>query len=127
MSKSNVNHNLVCEKIGWDWANKKMLVKIYDSLDFIISFDNRKPTWKNIIKHMFLVHNDDINRININGYYSTIRKILQDIKVIQYKTINGVRTYELERGANWDRFYGDEDWSWFITNTNSGGYGEIVK
>ena len=127
MSKSNVNHNLVCEKIGWDWANKKMLVKIYDSLDFIISFDNRKPTWKNIIKHMFLVHNDDINRININGYYSTIRKILQDIKVIQYKTINGVRTYELERGANWDRFYSDEDWSWFITNTNSGGYGEIVK
>lgn len=127
MSKSNVNHNLVCEKIGWDWANKKMLVKIYDSLDFIISFDNRKPTWKNIIKHMFLVHNDDINRININGYYSTIRKILQDIKVIQYKTINGVRTYELERGANWDRFYSDEDWTWFITNTNSGGYGEIVK
>ena len=127
MSKSNVNHNLVCEKIGWDWANKKMLVKIYDSLDFIISFDNRKPTWKNIIKHMFLVHNDDINRININGYYSTIRKILQDIKVIQYKTINGVRTYELERGPNWDRFYSDEDWSWFITNTNSGGYGEIVK
>ena len=127
MSKSNVNHNLVCEKIGWDWANKKMLVKIYDSLDFIISFDNRKPTWKNIIKHMFLVHNDDINRININGYYSTIRKILQDIKVIQYKTINGVRTYELERGPNWDRFYSDEDWSWFITNTNSGGYGEIIK
>ena len=127
MSKSNVNHNLVCEKIGWDWANKKMLVKIYDSLDFIISFDNRKPTWKNIIKHMFLVHNDDINRININGYYSTIRKILQDIKVIQYKTINGVRTYELEKGANWDRFYSDEDWSWFITSTNSGGAGYIVK
>ena len=127
MSKSNVNHNLVCEKIGWDWANKKMLVKIYESLDFIINFDNRKPTWKNIIKHMFLVHNDDINRININGYYSTIRTILKDIKVIQYKTINGVRTYELERGANWDRFYSDEDWSWFITNTNSGGYGEIIK
>ena len=127
MSKSNVRHDLVCDKIGFDWANKKMLVKIYESLDFIINFDNRKPTWKNIIKHMFLVHNDDINRININGYYSTIRKILQDIKVIQYKTINGVRTYELERGANWDRFYSDEDWTWFITNTNRGGYGEIVK
>ena len=127
MSKSNVRHDLVCDKIGFDWANKKMLVKIYDSLDFIISFDNRKPTWKNIIKHMFLVNNDDINRININGYYSTIRRILQDIKVIQYKTINGVRTYELEKGANWDRFYSDEDWSWFITNTNSGGAGYIVK
>ena len=127
MSKSNVNHNLVCEKIGWDWANKKMLVKIYDSLDFIISFDNRKPTWKNIIKHMFLVHNDDINRININGYYSTIRTILKDIKVIQYKTINGVRSYELEKGPNWDRFYSDEDWSWFITDTANGGYGKIVK
>ena len=23
--------------------------------------------------------------------------------------------------------FGDEDWSWFITNTNSGGYGIIVK
>ena len=127
MSKSNVRHDLVCDKIGFDWANKKMLVKIYESLEFVIDFDGRKPTWKNIIKHMFLVHNDDINRININGYYSTIRKILQDIKVIKYKTINGVRTYELEKGANWDRFYSDEDWSWFITNTNSGGYGEIIK
>ena len=127
MSKSNVRHDLVCDKIGFDWANKKMLVKIYESLEFVIDFDGRKPTWKNIIKHMFIVHNDDINRININGYYSTIRKILQDIKVIKYKTINGVRTYELEKGANWDRFYSDEDWSWFITNTNSGGYGEIIK
>ena len=73
------------------------------------------------------MYGDNINRININGYYSTIRTILKDIKVIQYKTINGVRRYELEKGPNWDRFYGDEDWSWFITNTNSGGYGEIIK
>jgi hypothetical protein len=33
----------------------------------------------------------------------------------------------LSKGKNWDRFYGNEDWSWFITNTNSGGYGMIIK
>ena len=32
-----------------------------------------------------------------------------------------------KENKNWDRFYSDEDWSWFITNTNSGGYGTIVK
>ena len=32
-----------------------------------------------------------------------------------------------KENKNWDRFFGDEDWSWFIPNTNSGGYGTIVK
>jgi len=60
--------------------------------------------------------------VSVNGYYSTIRKNLKDIKVIKYNGRKG-----LEKGENWDRFFGDEDWSWFITNTNSGGYGTIVK
>jgi hypothetical protein len=117
-----INHTLVEEKIGFDWANKKMMVKVYDSLKYIIEQSIAEPTWKNVIKHMFIMHDDDINRININGYYSTIRKNLKDIKVIQYNGRKG-----LSKGPNWDRFYGDEDWSWFITNTNSGGYGTIVK
>ncbi len=88
----------------------------------IIEQSISQPTWKNVIKHMFIMHDDDINRINVNGYYSTIRKNLKDIGVIQTNGRKG-----LSKGPNWDRFYSDEDWSWFITNTNSGGYGTIVK
>jgi hypothetical protein len=60
--------------------------------------------------------------VSVNGYYSTIRKNLKDIGVIKYNGRKG-----LVKGDNWDRFFGEEDWSWFITNTNSGGYGIIVK
>ena len=117
-----LDHNLVSEKIGYDYANKKMMIKVYDSLRYIVEHSISKPTWKNVINHMFVMFGDDINRINVNGYYSTIRKNLKDIKVIQYNGRKG-----LSKGPNWDRFYSDEDWSWFITNTNSGGYGTIVK
>jgi hypothetical protein len=80
-----------------------------------------KPTWTMIIKQMLTADNR-LDKVNVNGYYSTIRKNLKDIKVIKYNGRKG-----LEKGENWDRFFGDEDWSWFITNTNSGGYGIIVK
>lgn len=119
---SKINQNLVSEKIGYDYANKKMMIKVYESLQYIIEQSISKPTWKNVIKHMFIMHDDNINRININGYYSTIRKNLKDIGVIQYNGRKG-----LTKGPNWDRFYSDEDWSWFITDTNSGGRGTIVK
>ena len=111
------------EKVGYDWANKKMIVKVYDSLFHMIEQqDVDKPTWKNVIKEMFARHNEDIKRINVNGYYSTIRTILKDIGVIQTNGSKG-----LTKGPNWDRFYSDEDWSWFVTNTNCGGWGRIVK
>ena len=116
-----IRQDLVFEKIGYDWANKKMIVKVYDSLKYIVEHSVSKPTWTNVIKHMFIMHNDNIDRINVNGYYSTIRRILKDIKVIEF--YKGA----IIKGSNWDRFYGDEDWSWFVTNTNAGGYGEIVK
>ena len=118
---SKIRQDLVWEKIGYDWANKKMLVKVYDSLQYIVEHSVSKPTWTNVIKHMFVMHNDNIDRINVNGYYSTIRRILKDIKVIEYYKGSIIK------GSNWDRFYGDEDWSWFVTNTNGSGYGEIVK
>jgi len=121
MSKRQLDHSLVCDKIGFDWANKKMMIRIYDSLQYIMEHSTAKPTWTAIVTHMLTMDNQ-LGKVSVNGYYSTIRKNLKDIKVIQYNGRKG-----LSKGPNWDRFFGEEDWSWFITNTNSGGYGTIVK
>ena len=117
---SKIRQDLVWEKIGYDWANKKMLVKVYDHLKFIVEDTYTIKSWINVVRRM-LIEDGRINEVNVNGYYSTIRNILKDIKVIQFKD------KQLQKGPNWDRFYSDEDWSWFKTNTNCGGYGEIVK
>ena len=117
-----IDMNLFEEKVGYDWANKKMLVRIYEPLRELIESDAViKKTWVNVISLMFANENRMVN-IEVNGYYSTIRKILKDIKVIKYEG------RELVKGENWDRFYSDyEDWSWFVTDTNCGGWGRIVK
>jgi len=119
---SKIRQDLVFEKIGYDWANKKCIVRVYDSLNEVVNTDMKK-SWATVVRNMFVRENDmnGLNRINEYGYYSTIRNILKDIKVIQY---NGK---QLSKGPNWDRFYGEEDWGWFVTNTNGSGYGEIVK
>ena len=122
MNKRKLDHNLVSEKIGYDYANKKMMIRVYESLQYIIEHSTQKPTWVAIVKHMLTMDGVSLNSVAVNGYYSTIRKNLKDIKVIKYNGRKG-----LEKGENWDRFFGEEDWSWFITNTNSGGYGIIVK
>ena len=109
------------EIVGYDSANKKMIAKVYHSLYYIMEQSTLKPSWLTVIKHM-LAMDGRLHEVNVNGYYSTIRKNLKDIGVIQYNGRKG-----LSKGPNWDRFYSDEDWSWFITNTNSGGYGIIVK
>jgi hypothetical protein len=121
MSKRQLDHSLVCDKIGFDWANKKMMIRVYDSLQYIMEHSTAKPTWTAIVTHMLTLDNQ-LGKVSVNGYYSTIRKNLKDIKVIQYNGRKG-----LSKGPNWDRFFGEEDWSWFITNTNSGGYGTIIK
>jgi hypothetical protein len=121
MSKRQLDHSLVCDKIGFDWANKKMMIRIYDSLQYIMEHYTVKPTWTAIVTHMLTMDNQ-LGKVSVNGYYSTIRKNLKDIGVIQYNGRKG-----LSKGPNWDRFFGEEDWSWFITNTNSGGYGTIIK
>lgn len=110
------------EKVGYDSINKRMVAKVYQSMYYIIEESTLKPSWTAIVKHMLLMNGRDLNSVSVNGYYSTIRKNLKDIKVIKYNGRKG-----LEKGENWDRFYSDEDWSWFKTNTNSGGYGIIVK
>ena len=123
--KRKLDHNLVSEKIGYDYANKKMMIRVYDSLLYIMNHSTQKPTWVAIVKHMLTMDGQlggGLCEVSVNGYYSTIRKNLKDIGVIKYNGRKG-----LEKGENWNRFFGDEDWSWFITNTNSGGYGTIVK
>jgi len=108
-------------KVGYDSANKRMIAKVYKHLHFIMETDYTIKSWINVVRSM-LIEDGRINDVNVNGYYSTIRKNLKDIGVIKYNGRKG-----LEKGENWDRFYSDEDWSWFRTNTNSGGYGIIVK
>jgi len=108
-------------KVGYDSANKRMVAKVYKHLHFIMENDYTIKSWINVVRSM-LIEDGRINDVNVNGYYSTIRKNLKDIGVIQYNGRKG-----LSKGPNWDRFYGNEDWSWFITNTNSGGYGTIIK
>jgi hypothetical protein len=107
-------------KVGYDSANKRMVAKVYKHLYNVMTLVT-KPSWTMIIREM-LIEDGRLNEVKVNGYYSTIRKNLKDIKVIKYNGRKG-----LEKGENWDRFYSDEDWSWFKTNTNSGGYGIIVK
>jgi len=107
-------------KVGYDSANKKMIAKVYKHLYNVMNFEV-KPSWRLVMTSM-LFEDGRLNEVSLNGYYSTIRKNLKDIGVIQYNGRKG-----LSRGKNWERFYSDEDWSWFITNTNSGGYGRIIK
>jgi hypothetical protein len=120
MNNTDTPNEIWENKVGYDSANKRMVAKVYASLYYIMEYSSDKPTWTNVIKHMLTMDNR-LGKVSINGYYSTIRKNLKDIKVIEsYKK-------GIVKGSNWDRFYSDEDWSWFITNTNSGGYGIIVK
>jgi len=107
-------------KVGYDSANKRMVAKVYKHLYNVMTLAT-KPSWTAIIREM-LIEDNKLGKVSLNGYYSTIRKNLKDIEVIKYNGRKG-----LSKGKNWDRFFGNEDWSWFITNTNSGGYGTIVK
>lgn len=108
------------QKVGYDSANKRMIAKVYKHLYYVMELMT-KPTWTNVIYDM-LNEDKKLGQVSLNGYYSTIRKNLKDIGVIETNGRKGI-----SKGKNWDRFYSDEDWSWFITNTNSGGYGKIVK
>ena len=75
----NHRNDIEVEKIGFDWANKKMIARVYTSLHdmFIMDFYGMKRSWTNIIRHMFAIEGKDINTIAVNGYYSTIRTILR--------------------------------------------------
>jgi len=113
-----IDYTLFSEKVGYDWANKKMLVRVYEHLKNVMDSDGKK-SWTEVVRQML---GDNPNKLTVNGYYSTIRSILKDIKVIE----SGYGY--IRKGSNWDRFYSEtEDWSWFITDTTSRGYGKIIK
>jgi hypothetical protein len=121
VSVKQYDRNLFEEKVGYDWANKKMICRVYESLFMVIANNERsKRNWTYVIEDMLGEKRP--------GYYNSIRTILKQLKVIQYEKVNGRVTNVLAKGENWDRmFESDEDWSWFITNTNSGGSAIIVK
>lgn len=125
-NNNNFNRYLWEQKVGYDAINKKMVARIYDALVNVVKHNKYVPVWANIMKEMFELEGLSFNMSR--GYYSTIRRILLDIKVIRYQFINNKKSNQLEPAENWDRFTDDnEDWSWFIAHTQSSGYGEIIK
>jgi len=115
-------------KVGYDFANKKMMCRVYDALYESVTewydYDYTQigsKSWVRVIRLMFEREGSDISTINVNGYYNRIKSNLKDIGVIAYEG------KELVKGPNWDRFYSDESWDWFTTDTSSGGHAKIVK
>jgi hypothetical protein len=100
-------HSLFNDKIGYDTENKKFLVRVYPSL-FRVFTNNSKPKWVDVIEDM-------IGRKQ-NGYYSSIRRCLKEIEVCTFDRNLGY----FVKGKNWDRFFSDEDWNWFVCRTGSG-------
>ena len=106
----NSDRRLYDDKINteyWSNVNKRYLLRIYEPLRNTIEYLHR-PKWVSVVYMM-------LGR-DVKGYYSCVYKALKEIGVIKYNKKDRV----LEKGPNWDRFYGSEDWSWFVMNTNSG-------
>jgi hypothetical protein len=119
-----VSNEMVSEKIGYDWRIKMMLCRVSPALHNLMNSSNDvNKSWANVVRLMFISEGKNLNNLNvsINGYYNRVKSNLKDIDVIRYEG------RELVRGSNWDRLYSDEDWSWFVMNTDSGAHAKIVK
>jgi hypothetical protein len=119
-----VSNEMVSEKIGYDWRIKMMLCRISPALHNLMNSSNDvNKSWANVVRLMFISEGKNLNNLNVsvNGYYNRVKSNLKDIDVIRYEG------RELVRGSNWDRLYSDEDWSWFVMNTDSGAHAKIVK
>jgi hypothetical protein len=119
-----VSNEMVSEKIGYDWRIKMMLCRVSPALHNLMNSSNDvNKSWTNVVRLMFISEGKNLNNLNvsINGYYNRVKSKLKDIDVIRYEG------RELVRGSNWDRLYSDEDWSWFVMNTDSGAHAKIVK
>jgi hypothetical protein len=119
-----VSNEMVSEKIGYDWRIKMMLCRVSPALHNLMNSSNDvNKSWTNVVRLMFISEGKNLNNLNvsINGYYNRVKSNLKDIDVIRYEG------RELVRGSNWDRLYSDEDWSWFVMNTDSGAHAKIVK
>ena len=117
MNKREFN-NVYGNKVGYDSQNKMFLVRVYPSLIRVFN-NNPKPKWIDVVRDM-LAGNDSVNP---NGYYSSIRRCLKEIGVCTFDKNLGY----FVKGSNWDRFFSDEDWSWFICRTGSCEYSTIIK
>ena len=119
-----VSNEMVSEKIGYDWRIKMMLCRVSPALHNLMNSSNDvNKSWTNVVRLMFISEGKDLNNLSvgINGYYNRVKSNLKDIDVIRYEG------RELVRGSNWDRLYSDEDWTWFVMNTDSGAHAKIVK
>ena len=119
-----VSNEMVSEKIGYDWRIKMMLCRVSPALHNLMNSSNDvNKSWANVVRLMFISEGKNLNNLNvsINGYYNRVKSNLKDIDVIRYEG------RELVRGSNWDRLYSDEDWTWFVMNTDSGAHAKIVK
>jgi hypothetical protein len=119
-----VSNEMVSEKIGYDWRIKMMLCRVSPALHNLMNSSNDvNKSWTNVVRLMFISEGKNLSNLNvsINGYYNRVKSNLKDIDVIRYEG------RELVRGSNWDRLYSDEDWSWFVMNTDSGAHAKIVK
>jgi hypothetical protein len=124
LSVMKVSNQMISEKIGYDWRIKMMLCRVTPSLQNIINSPNDvTKSWANVVRLMFISEGKDLNNldVSINGYYNRVKSNLKDIDVIQYEGRN------LVKGSNWNRFVSNEDWSWFVMNTDSGSHAKIVK
>jgi hypothetical protein len=90
----------------WSEVNKRYLLRVYNPLKNVMEMLS-KPKWTNVIYEM---------GESSPGYYSCVYKSLKEIGVLIYNPTEKM----LEKGPNWDRFYGDETWDWFYMNTSSG-------
>jgi len=113
MNKNEFN-GYFSEKVGYDSENKKFLVRVYPSLIRVFN-NNSKPHWVDVI--------EDMIGDRRSGYYSSIRRCLKEIGVCTYDRNLGY----FVKGKNWDRFFSDEKWDWFICRTGSCEYSEVIK
>jgi len=119
MSKVNFDYDLFSEKIGYDSQNKQYLIRVYDYLVDEMN-NNPRPKWVGIMRKML---GNNPKGVNPSSYYSSVRRCLKEIHVCTYDNDLGY----MVKGSNWDRFVGDEDWSWFIMRTGSCEYSTIIK
>ena len=94
------------ETTYWSEVNKRYLLRIYHPLKNVMEFVSN-PKWSTIVSEM---------GENSPGYYSCVYKTLKEIGVLVYNPTMKI----LEKGPNYERFYSNEDWSWFYMNTSSG-------
>jgi len=124
MMNKNEFNGILSEKIGYDAENKKFLIRVYPALLGLMENSPKdSKSWVNVIRYMFLLEGKDMSKVNVNipSYYSSVKRCLKEIDVIRYEG------RELVKGRNWDRFFSNEDWSWFIMRTGSCEYSTIVK